>query len=506
MPHPRVETTPQPKACSSVAVLSWSAYAAITLALALALAAATAAGAGQAPQPGSHYDRRAGAIAEMAVAVAPTSSQAVAIAALRSALPDLRAEIEPSTGATRSLTNATGYLTEAAATEPFDAATLARDFTLQHRHLLGLDFEDLEGMELVDRVFSQVSGATHLYYRQIHLGIPVYNAQLQIHVNAKGRILGIDNGFLPALRDATPVRSPSVGASDAVGHALRHLGLEARSPRVIDNKVHSPQQRTRLAHQGISTRPIEAELMWLPIRQGDARLVWRFQIGPLSSPSVFDMTVDATSGKVWTRLDWTSQATYRVYPQPVESPMLPTPFLPRDTRVLVLDPDLRAPNASPDGWHRILGSTSTIMRGNNVHAYEDRNQDNAPPAIQANCGVNLVCDFPFSPFDPPQNYTNAAVTNLFYWTNLVHDIQYQYGFDEQAGNFQVANFGRGGLGNDSVRAQAQDGDELNNGFFRTFPDGQSPLLQMHEFTRTNPRRDADLDNLFIVHEYGHGVS
>ncbi len=472
--------------------------------VALADSAPTPAAASGTPHPGSHYDRRAAVNAEVRVHTAP--AQADAMTTLRAQVPDLQIRLEPTTGAVRSLTNGAGYLTEALPSASFEAEEIARGYLNHQRDLFGFEQADLDDMELVDRVVSRVSGTTHLYYRQTHLGIPVYNGRLHAHVDSEGRILGIDSSFLPALRYATNDHAPTIDAADAVAGALRHIGLPAHRPAPLSSNTLAAQQRTRLDHRNVSRRPIEAELMWLPIRQGEARLVWRFQLSPFSSPSVFDLTVDAVTGDVWTRIDWTSPADYRVYAQPAESPMLPTGIIPPDARLLAIDPDLRAPNASPDGWHRAGNTNFTIMRGNNVHAYEDRDRNDAPPVNQPDCGVNLVCDFPLSLFDPPQNYTDAAVANLFYWTNLVHDIQYQYGFDEQAGNFQVNNFGRGGAGNDAVRAQAQDGDFTNNGFFTAFPDGQSPLLQMHEFTATNPRRDADLDNLFIVHEYGHGIS
>ena len=54
---------------------------------------------------------------------------------------------------------------------------------------------------------------------------------------------------------------------------------------------------------------------------------------------------------------------------------------------------------------------------------------------------------------------------------IIHDVQYQYGFDE-CGNFQVTITVAGGAGNDSVRAEAQDGAGTNNANFGTPPDGQ----------------------------------
>jgi extracellular elastinolytic metalloproteinase len=55
---------------------------------------------------------------------------------------------------------------------------------------------------------------------------------------------------------------------------------------------------------------------------------------------------------------------------------------------------------------------------------------------------------------------------------MIHDVFYQYGFDEKSGNFQDWNFGKGGLGNDAVIANAQDGSGTNNANFATPPDGQ----------------------------------
>ena len=98
------------------------------------------------------------------------------------------------------------------------------------------------------------------------------------------------------------------------------------------------------------------------------------------------------------------------------------------------------------------------------------------------------------------------MTNLFYWNNIIHDVQYQYGFDEAGGNFQVNNYGSGGAGNDGVQAEAQDGGGTNNANFGTPPDGQRPRMQMYVWTAPTPDRDGDLDDGIIIHEYGHGIS
>ncbi len=173
-------------------------------------------------------------------------------------------------------------------------------------------------------------------------------------------------------------------------------------------------------------------------------MVWNFQIATIGDGRVYDLTVDAASGQVWTRFNWVAQDSYRVYPAPVESPnhsLLPPPA---DDRQIVEDPaDLII--ASPFGWHATDGLPFTTHRGNNVHAYNDINHDDMPPDMEPDCGVSLDCKFPVDLTLDPHDYTSAAVTNLFYWNNLIHDIQYRYGFDEAAGNFQEINYGAGGV-------------------------------------------------------------
>src|SRR5690606_1644549 len=63
--------------------------------------------------------------------------------------------------------------------------------------------------------------------------------------------------------------------------------------------------------------------------------------------------------------------------------------------------------------------------------------------------------------------------------NMIHDIMFQYGFDEESGNFQVRNYSGVPGGADYVFADAQDGSGLNNANFATPPDGSAPKMQMY---------------------------
>jgi extracellular elastinolytic metalloproteinase len=178
-------------------------------------------------------------------------------------------------------------------------------------------------------------------------------------------------------------------------------------------------------------------------------------------------------------------SSYRVFALPVESPIHASPPSPADGRVLVNEPADAL--ASPFGWHDTNGAAGaefTVTRGNNVHAYTDTNNDGVPdPGSDPDGGAGLDFDFPLDLTQGPATYAPASVTNLFYWNNITHDLLYRHGFDEASGNFQVNNYGRGGVGNDDVRAEGQDGGGTNNANFSTPPDGSRPRMQMYNWNQ-----------------------
>ena len=165
--------------------------------------------------------------------------------------------------------------------------------------------------------------------------------------------------------------------------------------------------------------------------------------------------------------------TYEVFAAPLFSPLY-------GDRTVETTPWSPALNASPFGWHDddgVAGAEYTVTRGNNVRAVEDADANNSG-GYSPDGGASLDFQFPFDPNDDPVDYQDAAIVNLFYWNNLMHDIFYQYGFDEASGNFQENNYGNGGNGSDMVNADAQDGSGTNNANFSTPPDGSNPRMQM----------------------------
>ncbi|HEU5133890.1 MAG TPA: M36 family metallopeptidase [Steroidobacteraceae bacterium] len=443
-----------------------------------------------------HYDARAGL--SRALSGDQLRSQTQVPQSLSADVQELSAlELDEITGAVRSLSSERGFLSPATSGQPM---AIAMDFVRRNLAALGLEASDVDGYKVQDVVFSKVTGATRIYLQQQYQGIPVYNAQLQINVNRDGRVISVNNSFMAGLQRAVGSLKPAKQLPAAVGEALRFSGMKMPAPSAVS--------ANRVSHAGISLEPINGKLMLLPVRPGEARLVWNFQIHTLDKQHMWDLTVDAATNQVWTRFDWVAGDQYRVYPRPVESPNHTTPLPPADGRVLVVNPANAL--ASPFGWHDtngVAGAETTTTIGNNAEAYTDIDANNVADAGSSpSGGATRNFDFALNLTLAPSGYRPAAVTNLFYLNNIIHDVQYNYGFDEAAGNFQLNNYGRGGLGNDPVRAEAQDGAGTNNANFGTPADGARPRMQMFVWTSPNPDRDGDLDAGIVIHEYGHGIS
>ncbi|MCL4105558.1 UNVERIFIED_CONTAM: hypothetical protein GTU68_057433 [Idotea baltica] len=269
------------------------------------------------------------------------------------------------------------------------------------------------------------------------------------------------------------------------------------------------------------------------------RLCWDISILPKNNAHWWSIRLDAQTGKILSVIDWTNTCEFG--PEDGEhlhdhgplttveegldlfapTPLAVAPLPPSNTYTVFADP-VESPShgvrtavtnpwnltASPFGWHDTNGAAgpeSTETRGNNVNSQEDQNGNNGA-GNAPDGGPTLEFNFPLNLNSAPASYEDAALTNLFFWSNRIHDALYIYGFDEVSGNFQENNYGNGGAASDRVNADGQDGSGLNNANFSTPPDGNNPRMQMFLWAASAFQKDGDFDNGIIAHEYGHGVS
>jgi extracellular elastinolytic metalloproteinase len=175
-------------------------------------------------------------------------------------------------------------------------------------------------------------------------------------------------------------------------------------------------------------------------------------------------------------------------------------------------------SASEFTWQADGTTTYNSTRGNNAIAQADWNGTQYFWPEQRQDGSSYLYDYrpqssnetfvyPFSLTETnPKEYIDSSLTQLFYTSNMYHDLLYKLGFTEAAGNFQADNGNKGGLGGDLVILDGQDGLSLDNADFVTPPDGQMPRMRMYMFDYSEPQRDAAFAFDIVVHEYTHGLS
>lgn len=340
------------------------------------------------------------------------------------------------------------------------------------------------------------NGVTHVYLQQVVNGLDVSNGVANVNVDKSGKILSAGNAFFT---EAAPAPSfVHSTAAEAVAAFAKFLNLEAGS--LVSTASASIHGAPTFAVAGASfaLSEIQAVLKYIQV-DGGVELVPVWSLEVEMKDNYYNAFVDANTGSVVSLVDWVSDATYNVFPLGINDPS-------SGERQKLVDP--AHPVASPNGWHdQGDGETITDTKGNNVFAHE--NFDGGSDYInnyRPDGGAALNFDFELDLTKDPKDYIDAAVTNLFYWNNVIHDLFYVYGFNEESGNFQVDNLNRGGAGGDAVVAHGQSGDGTNNANFLTRPDGNEGVMRMYVWTQTTPRRDGDVDGGIVMHEYAHGIS
>ena len=426
---------------------------------------------------------------------ARTQSRASAVAEFRSSLQadhakNLRAVVNEA-GAMKSLFVDGGALSEPRSDT---ADNVARNFLQQHGSLFALSAANTQELKLENEDYDQ--GTTFISYTQTVGGLKVFEGQVQVVVNKYGEVLNVREGFLV---DGPPLkRKGAMSEAKAIAKAFEHAGRDVSSSFVENYSRQSTTEMSRFSNPlDLNLEEVLSEQNVVRIA-GESRLAWHIyaEVGP---EQWYELLLDAYTGELLLRHNlYVFDAQGTVYTEAPDKGARQLVSFVGDTTI-----------NTAAGW---MG-TSTVTTGNNVEAYLDTDANNAPDnnngtglSVGHASAANQDFTFPFSTTVDPRTQQAAVVTNLFYYNNIMHDFSYNLGFTETSRNFQVNNFGRGGTGNDSVRAEAQDGSGTNNANFATPPDGSRPRMQQYLFTSPNPDRDSSIDGDVVFHEYGHGIS
>ena len=359
----------------------------------------------------------------------------------------------------------------------------------------------LLNLEVITNDTSASMNGTVVKFQQTFQGYPVYNG-VGTALIKDGNIVYFNDNFEKQYAN-TPETAPGLQVKDAFAKAAQHVDINDSSNFQLLTFNQPDADQGNFAKNRL-----------IYIKSGaDLKLAYEFVFPHPGQNHYWNIYVDAQSGAILKKDDLNvsctfhhdaygreefigphnhsshdhqaqvslaaaalapDAATYNVFPFPIEAPTF-------GARSLVVNPYMVT--SSPEGWHYDGSTRYTITRGNNVHAYEDAANNNTP-GNSADGGATRVFDFPYDNLQSPSFDKNAAITNLFYTNNMVHDIFYKFGFTAPARNFQQTNFGLGGIGNDYVNAEAQDGGGNNNANFATPPDGSRPRMQMYLWSPT----------------------
>jgi extracellular elastinolytic metalloproteinase len=295
-------------------------------------------------------------------------------------------------------------------------------------------------------------------------GVRLYGAYARASLSNEGELLHlIENLFFESVG---AVGRPRISESDALAATLRYLypdeAIQTGAGRRQGDTVRF--DRTPFFHD----EPTVTRVVY-PAADGS------FGAGFLvhtwtEEQNLLHETLIGAAGEVLFDELRTNSDSYAIFP-----------VSPKVTSVQTTAVGPGAGNAqSPQGWLFAGNQNSIHIRGNNVSAYLDAVANNA-----ADSGGTTISDGHFLAgaelSSSPSTATNRAVAvqNLFYLNNLLHDTLRANGFVESEGNFQEDNFGLGGLGSDSVNAEAQDGSGTDNANFATPSDGSNPRMQMY---------------------------
>lgn len=478
--------------------------------------------------PLPNYDVRQTIVAAGDESSVPTSS---AIATLRGRVNGLRLSQDALSGGPRFLAAQRGFLTGAsgvgfglsanalAAIPTSDGHRVVKAFVNEHQSLFGFNAQSFQTAAVKVDAVTPRSGMRTVIWQQELDQIPVYGGLFVSHLTKNEELAAISSRFVPDLQLAAAriegraqlIDTPPISASEALRLAAYNLGETDSSFSVQNVGTSEGVLKKQTFRSAQLLGDAYAQLVWLPVGRNELELTWQVILTSRVRPEMYLLLVNVETGAIRLRrclTEYITPATYNVYTSDSPSPFSPGSPSPAGfqpsvvSRTLVTLTALNT-NASPNGWIND-GDNTTV--GNNVHAHLDRNNDNAPDLPLPTGNPNRVFDFPLDLGSSPVAYGDAAVVNLFYWNNVCHDRLYELGFTEAFGNFQNDNFGRGGVGNDAVRADAQDGGGVNNANFSAPPDGIPGRMQMYLFTGPNPDRDGSLDAEVMIHEYVHGLS
>jgi MYXO-CTERM domain-containing protein len=365
----------------------------------------------------------------------------------------------------------------------------ARSHALRQAARQGIASADMPVLEPLAE--HRAVGSTVERFAQVIDGLPVYHRELRMLLRDDGSLVtSTGRVFSARTRRSSPrfVDDEAAAIRRAVRHSYGDRAVRVEASRA--RKVWIPQP-------GVPDDSAELVAAWV---------VEAYTSEPTATSGDLRRTIIAGDGRVLADETLVADAafSYRVWAeaigekQPADGPTAdatPHPTgVPDKSYPAYVAPSLVSVDSLNDPGDPWLGVDATTTTGNNVDAYADLSAPNGLGSGDFRATASgSTFDHSYDTSKGPLVDTDqqmASITSLFYVLNWLHDFWYDAGFDEQAGNAQLSNYGRGGVEDDVLLAEAQDnayGGARNNANMSTPDDGMSPRMQIYLWSGRDTR-------------------
>ena len=201
---------------------------------------------------------------------------------------------------------------------------VALKYAVDNAGEFGVTPADVANLTVTYEYRSAHNGVTHVNVRQVHEDLEVFEGNATINVATGNRVI-FAGGNLVRLPPSTPANA-RLDAADAVEAAADGLDLDRPAGLRV---LRSTARDTVLSTGGISAEPIPAKLGYSATKDG-LRLAWQVTIDDAEDGHLWEVTVDAASGALLRKDDWSSHAktpnpvidgsSYRVFEFPKQDP------------------------------------------------------------------------------------------------------------------------------------------------------------------------------------------
>lgn len=381
-----------------------------------------------------------------------------------------------------------------------------KDFIESHEALFGIRAEHWNSFALIRDAVSESSEVRYLTLQQGYNDYPIADAFLRAAITASGDLVSISSRFVN-LDDVEAENFPEVLSDPELTFKEVHFARQVYFAKTALDlipavEIYFDLENDHRTYRGIFSA-ISGELLF-------RESMTHFSLPPSAPTAEFLVFAESlTSIEI-------PDHEFRFRPMDSPQPVTPGPNEPSSSgeneppysSQFVVFPWVSS-IASPLGW---LGESS--LSGNNVKLYRDWDSNNIADAefedVRPDEFGNYLYQINFDEALTTLENLKATHVQAAYTANWFHDRLYEAGFTEAFSNFQVDNFGRGGVGGDPIEIVTQQGyllDQFNIAFFSGIPiDGFFGRIKLGLFTGSGELRDPAIDSTVLMHELTHAVT